>query len=89
MADLMVDKGFLDIGYQYIILDDCWSAPTRDINNLLQADPIRFPNGIPALVQYVHIRGLKLGIYANYGSQTCNGFPGSIDFLQIDVHIFL
>lgn len=76
MADRMVDDGFLDLGYEYIIVDDCWLASTRDANNRLQPDPDRFPSGIRALADYVHSRGLKFGIYEDYGTLTCGGYPG-------------
>lgn len=53
MADLMVDGGYLDAGYEYIIIDDCWTSKERDENDRLQADPERFPSGIKALADYV------------------------------------
>lgn len=53
MADLLVSDGYLDVGYEYIIIDDCWAAKKRDKNNRLQPDPERFPNGIKALADYV------------------------------------
>lgn len=53
MADLMVSDGYLEAGYEYIIIDDCWTTKTRDENNRLQADPNRFPSGIKALADYV------------------------------------
>jgi alpha-galactosidase len=67
MADRMVDDGYLAAGYEYIIVDDCWLSHTRDENNKLQPDPLRFPSGIRALADYVHSRGLKFGIYEDYG----------------------
>lgn len=53
MADLMLDGGYLDAGYEYIIIDDCWASKQRDENDRLQADPERFPSGIKALADYV------------------------------------
>lgn len=53
MADLMVSDGYLDAGYEYIIIDDCWASKKRDENNRLQPDPDRFPSGIKALADYV------------------------------------
>ena len=53
MADQMVSKGFKDAGYQYVNMDDCWLARTRDANGRLQPDPDRFPGGIRALADYV------------------------------------
>lgn len=52
-ADLMVSEGYADMGYKYLIMDDCWLANNRSADGKLQADPIRFPNGIKALSDYV------------------------------------
>ena len=49
----MVKKGFLDAGYEYVIIDDCWLSHDRDSNGKLQPDPERFPSGIKALADYV------------------------------------
>jgi alpha-N-acetylgalactosaminidase len=76
-ADRMVADGFLELGYEYIMLDDCWLAEKRDENTgRLQPDPKRFPSGIKALADYVHSKGLKFGIYEDYGFLTCAGYPG-------------
>lgn len=73
MADRIVADGYLAAGYEYIIVDDCWLAPTRDANGRLQPDPVRFPSGIRGLADYVHSKGLKFGIYEDYGTLTCGG----------------
>ena len=52
-ADMMVKKGFLKAGYEYIIVDDCWLSHERDQNGELQPDPKRFPSGMKALGDYV------------------------------------
>ena len=44
-------------------MDDCW-AWSRDANGTIQADPEKFPSGIPALVDYVHSKKLKFGLYS-------------------------
>lgn len=88
MADLMVSDGWKEAGYEYLCIDDCWMAPERDKQGRLQADPIRFPGGIQNLAKYVHSKGLKLGIYADVGNQTCAGFPGSYGFYDIDAQTF-
>jgi alpha-galactosidase len=75
-ADAMVSSGMKDAGYQYINIDDCWHGE-RDSQGFIQADPKRFPSGIKALADYVHARGLKLGIYSDAGFKTCAGKPGS------------
>jgi alpha-galactosidase len=83
-ADAMVASGMRDAGYTYVNIDDCWQAPERDEQGRLQADPERFPSGIEALADYVHARGLKLGIYSSAGTETCAGYPASLDHEQID-----
>ncbi|MYL58770.1 hypothetical protein GLW20_14780 [Virgibacillus halodenitrificans] len=70
-ADAMVESGMKDAGYEYVVIDDCWQALERDDNGNLQANPERFPSGIKALADYVHKLGLKLGIYAVPGTETC------------------
>ena len=49
IADIFVEKGLKDAGYQYVNLDDCWALPTRDAAGQLVPDPVRFPNGIKAV----------------------------------------
>lgn len=75
-ADRMVKNGMRDAGYAYVNIDDCWHGE-RDADGNIQADPIRFPAGIKALADYVHAKGMKLGIYSDAGSKTCGGRPGS------------
>lgn len=88
MADQMVAGGFRDVGYEFINIDDCWLAKERDEKGRLQADPKRFPNGIKKLAQYIHSKGLKLGIYEDFGKKTCGGFPGSEFYMSIDAQTF-
>ncbi len=78
IADAMVSSGMKDAGYVYLNLDDNWMAnPARDANGNLKADPTRFPSGIKALSDYVHAKGLKLGIYGDRGTMTCMNVPQS------------
>ncbi|CRK86297.1 CLUMA_CG000061, isoform A [Clunio marinus] len=83
-ADVMVSEGYLDAGYEYVNIDDCWSELERDENGKIVADKKRFPRGIKFLSDYVHSKGLKFGTYLDYGTKTCAGYPGSIDHLEID-----
>jgi alpha-galactosidase len=76
MADAMVSSGMKDAGYTYINIDDCWHG-NRDSLGFIHPDQKRFPSGMKALSDYVHAKGLKLGIYSDAGSQTCGGRPGS------------
>jgi len=76
-ADAMASNGMKDAGYQFVILDDCWQTGRDAAGNIL-ADAERFPSGIKALADYVHGKGLKLGIYTDVGTMTCAKRPGSI-----------
>ena len=76
MADAMIATGMKDAGYEYLVIDDCWQVG-RDEEGNIQVDPKRFPNGMKALADYVHAKGLKMGIYSCAGSETCQGRPGS------------
>ena len=53
MADRMAADGYKDVGYEYIVVDDCWLAQTRDAQGKLRPDPRRFPHGMRALANYV------------------------------------
>ena len=75
MADAMVESGMMDAGYEYIVIDDCWQVD-RDENGEIVVDPERFPNGMKHVVDYVHSKGLKFGIYSCAGTQTCARRPG-------------
>ncbi|HUF08057.1 MAG TPA: T9SS type A sorting domain-containing protein [Rhodothermales bacterium] len=88
VADAMVSSGMREAGYEYLNIDDCWHARTRDSSGRLQPDPVRFPSGMKALGDYVHRRGLKVGIYSDAGATTCGGFPGSRDKETIDAETF-
>ncbi|XP_078721082.1 alpha-galactosidase A-like [Lampetra fluviatilis] len=88
MADIMATEGWLDAGYEYVCIDDCWPAAKRDAQGRLQADPERFPSGIKALADYVHARGLKLGIYSDVGPTTCAGYPASYGSYEVDARTF-
>lgn len=87
-ADAMVASGMKEAGYEYINLDDCWMALERDKNGNLQADPERFPHGIKYLADYVHKKGLKLGLYSSAGTKTCAGWPASLDHEEADAKMF-
>ena len=75
-------------GYRYVIIDDCWMAPHRTAAGRLQADPTRFAGGIAPIAAYVHGLGLKLGLYADAGTATCAGGPGSFGHEQLDARTF-
>ncbi len=90
IADIFVSSGLKAAGYQYVNLDDCWAETTRDGSGRLVPSKVRFPHGIKALADYVHGKGLKLGIYTSAGTHTCNklGFPGGLNHEQTDANTF-
>jgi alpha-galactosidase len=65
-----------DAGYTFVVIDDCWHGQ-RDSMGFIHPDPQRFPSGIKALADYIHSKGLKLGIYSCAGEKTCGSRPGS------------
>lgn len=87
-VDTMVEKGYKDAGYEYVIIDDCWSLKERDENGRLVPDPKKFPNGMKAVADYIHAHGLKFGMYSCAGPLTCAGYPGSYEHEQIDAETF-
>jgi len=76
-ADKMVELGLVDAGYVYLNLDDGWHGE-RDQQGFIHEDPEKFPSGIKALADYMHERGLKLGIYSDAGTNTCACYAGSL-----------
>ena len=90
MADRMAQDGWLEKGYQYLILDDCWLLKDRDpVTNRQVSDPKRFPRGIKFLSDYIHSKGLKFGMYGDVGYYTCEGFPGSKVDYKLDFMIYI
>ena len=69
-ADAMVSSGMRDAGYIYINIDDTWEAE-RDSQGIIHTNS-KFPD-MKALADYVHAKGLKLGIYSSPGPKTCAG----------------
>ncbi len=87
-ADKMVETGILNAGYEYLVIDDCWSLKERDKNGRLVADPAKFPHGIKAVADYIHSKGLKFGMYSCAGTLTCGGYPGSFEHEFTDAATF-
>ncbi|XP_020904932.1 alpha-N-acetylgalactosaminidase [Exaiptasia diaphana] len=88
IADRMVMDGYRDLGYEYISIDDCYTERSRDSDGNLHVNRTRFPSGIRSLAEYIHARGLKLGVYADDGVLTCAGYPGSLKYMQQDSKTF-
>jgi alpha-galactosidase len=74
-ADAMVSTGMKDAGYIYVNIDDTWEGE-RDAQGNIQTNS-KFPD-MKALSDYVHSKGLKLGIYSSPGAKTCAGYAGSL-----------
>jgi len=86
-ADAMVSSGMRSAGYQYVVIDDCWQV-SRDSKGIIVADSVRFPQGIKALADYVHSRGLRFGIYTDAGTKTCQGRPGTYGYEDQDARTY-
>lgn len=84
IADAMVSSGMRDLGYQYINMDDYWHDSTRAADGKPVANPQKFPHGIKWLSDYVHSKGLKLGIYSDAGDKTCGKCFGGYGYEEID-----
>ncbi len=87
-ADIMVSSGLAAAGYNYIVLDDGWMTKERDANGDLVPDPAKFPNGMKAIIDYVHSKGLKFGLYNCAGTQTCAGYPGTRGYEYQDARFY-
>lgn len=87
-ADALISTGLSDLGYIYVNIDDCWSSRFRNLKSELVPDPKTFPSGIKALADYIHAKGLKLGIYSDAGVFTCQVRPGSLYHEDEDAWLF-
>ncbi len=87
MADAMVTSGMKAAGYEYLCIDDLWHGG-RGMDGTLYPDAKRFPHGIKAVADYVHSKGLKLGIYSDAAEKTCGKQPGSFGYEEKDAQSF-
>ncbi len=85
IADHLVSSGLRDAGYRYVNIDDGWQG-TRAPDGSIRPNA-RFPD-MKALADYVHARGLKIGIYSSPGPKTCAGFTGSYGHVAQDASTF-
>ncbi|RYZ50975.1 MAG: glycoside hydrolase family 27 protein [Sphingobacteriales bacterium] len=83
VADAMDSTGMVKAGYNYIIIDDGWQGGRDNKNNIIP-DNKKFPSGIKALADYVHRKGIRLGIYSDAASLTCAGYTASLHFEEQD-----
>jgi alpha-galactosidase len=84
-ADQIVATGMKDAGYIYINIDDTWEGE-RDASGVLHTNS-KFPD-MKALADYVHSKGLKLGIYSGPGTKTCAGYAASLDHESQDAQLY-
>ena len=84
-ADQMVSTGMKDAGYIYVNIDDTWEGE-RDASGVLHPNS-KFPD-MKALADYVHSKGLKIGIYSGPGTKTCARFAGSLDHEVQDAQLY-
>jgi alpha-galactosidase len=92
-ADAMVSSGLINHGWTYINIDDCWMVKPGSPNPLLGGNPRseegkiqtnkKFPD-MKALTDFVHGKGLKLGIYSSPGPLTCAEYAGSYSYELLD-----
>ena len=83
-TDQIASLGLDKLGYNYVVVDDCWQDTERNATGFLQPNPTTFPLGMNDLATYIHGKGLKFGIYSSAGTKTCEGFPGSLGFEDKD-----
>jgi alpha-galactosidase len=88
ITDAIVSSGMRDLGYQYVVVDDCWSENARDAQGSLVPTKALFPDGMKALADYVHEQGLKFGMYATPTTITCCRHPGSYNHERRDAQTF-
>src|SRR6185503_12645816 len=84
-ADQIVASGMKDAGYLYVNIDDTWEGQ-RDANGILHTNS-KFPD-MKALADYVHSKGLKLGIYSSPGPKTCANYEGSLGHEEQDAKMY-
>jgi alpha-galactosidase len=89
MADLIVDLGLADLGYEYVVLDDgCYKS--ERVNGLLSNETMKFSNGFRALSDYIHSKGLKFGMYNDIGTNLCAGSAvGTCGYEDVDTKSYI
>jgi hypothetical protein len=100
-ADFLASSPLKGAGYEYILLDDGWptclkidsdghclEVPPRDKDGRIPVDPNKFPNGFKPITDYVHRKGLKIGIYTGVSNRTCGGYMGSLFHEAVDAAAF-
>lgn len=86
-SSLVVEYGLRDLGYNYVVLDDCWSEG-RGKDGYQIPDKSKFPRGMRAVADELHKQGLLFGMYSSAGEMTCARYPGSLDYETQDAESF-
>ncbi len=87
VADKFLELGLKELGYEYVVIDDHWEGG-RDANGHLIPNPKKFPQGMKALADYIHSKGLKFGIYSDASAKTCGGEVASYEHEADDANTF-
>ena len=77
-----------ELGYKYVVIDDCWQMKERDAGGHVVPDPTKFPNGMKNLSDSIHSQGLLFGMYSSAGTLTCGGFPAGLGHEVTDANDF-
>lgn len=86
-SKILVASGLRDVGYHYVVLDDCWSNGRANDGNL-KVDLVKFPSGMKHVADQIHSQGLLYGMYSSAGELTCAGYAGSLDHETQDARSF-
>ncbi|KAH0282578.1 hypothetical protein KCU62_g9634, partial [Aureobasidium sp. EXF-3399] len=84
---IMIDTGLRDLGYNYVVLDDCWSEK-RGADGYLAVDESKFPNGMKSVADSLYDDNFLFGMYSSAGEYTCARYPGSLDHEEQDAESF-
>jgi len=88
VAAAMKTSGLVEAGYSTLNIDDCWPLRQRAEDGHLPEDPAKFPTGMRNFSSELGKRGLGLGIYTSHGNLTCQKFPGSYGYEEIDAKMY-
>ncbi|KAI1611785.1 glycoside hydrolase superfamily [Exophiala viscosa] len=87
-SKILVDAGLKDVGYQYVVLDDCWQDG-RGEDGYIRSDAGKFPHGMKRVAQQLHDMGLLYGMYSSAGDMTCARYEGSLDHEEKDAETWV
>lgn len=86
--DVLSKSNLKELGYEYIVIDDCWAERERDKDGRLVCDKKKFPHGMKYLADKIHEKGFKFGMYSSCGVMTCQAYPASCNSEYIDAETF-